>query len=169
MLDHRAERCGAPQRDVGPPDRLRAFFGSGASRGSALVEFGLSIPILLVLLFGIVEFGRLSYARLTVRHAVVEATRFAVTGNRVSDPDSGDLLGRVASIEQTLRNRSPNITIDNISISPADGGGPEDIVTVTVDFTYNFLLPGFKNVLDPIDFSVSASMRNEPYFPTADE
>ena len=47
-------------------------------------------------------------------------------------------------------------------------GGPEDIVTITVDFTYNFFLPGFKNVLDPVDFSVSTSMRNEPFLPSGD-
>ena len=137
-------------------------------RGSSLVEFGLTIPVVLIIFFGIVEFGRLSYARLTVRHAVVEATRFAVTGNRLSDPDNGDMLSRAASIQQMLQNRSGNVEIQNITINPTDGGGPEDIVTITVDFTYNFLLPGFKEVLQPVDFSVSASMRNEPYFPTVD-
>lgn len=136
-----------------------------ATRGSALVEFGLTIPFVLMLFFGIVEFGRLSFARLTVRHAVVEATRFAVTGSRLSDPDDGSVLSRVGSIRQKVHESADHITIQNISINPADGGGPEDIVTIRVDFTYDFFLPGFKDILDPVDFSVSTSMRNEPYFP----
>ena len=135
------------------------------NRGSALVEFGLTIPVLLMLFFGIVEFGRLSFARLTVRHAVVEASRFAVTGNQLSDPDDGTALGRAASIRRMVQESADHISIQSISINPPGGGGPEDIVTITVDFTYDFFLPGFKDILSPVDFSVSTSMRNEPYFP----
>ncbi len=152
-----------------PPARGRLIRIGREAHGSALVEFGLTIPIVLMLFFGIAEFGRLSFARITVRHAVVEATRFAITGNRLTDPDDGTVMGRVGSIQRMVHQRASHVTIQNITVNPSDGGGPEDIVTITVDFTYDFFLPGFKDVLNPVNFSVSTSMRNEPYFAPVDE
>jgi hypothetical protein len=163
------DRCKRPSR----PGRLaeRGFLRriGRETGGSALLEFGLTIPIILMVFFGIVEFGSLSFARITVRHAVVEATRFAVTGNQLTDPDDDQvLLSRIASIQRMVHDRATHVTIQNISVNPADGGGPEEIVTITVDFTYNYFLPGFKDVLDPVDFSVSTSMRNEPFLPSGE-
>ena len=168
MYDDRSRRPSRPGA-VRPAARGSLHRIERETGGSALVEFGLTIPVILMVLFGIVEFGSLSFARITVRHAVVEATRFAVTGNQLTDPDDDQaLLSRIASIQQMVQDRAPHVTVQNISISPADGGGPEEIVTITVDFTYDFFLPGFKNVLDPVDFSVSTSMRNEPFLPSGD-
>jgi hypothetical protein len=134
--------------------------------GQSLVEFALLLPVMLLLFFGTVEFGRLWFTRLTVRHAVVEATRFAVTGNRLPDPDTGDPLSRVESIEQQLRNSAYSLDIEDIDIDPDDGGGPEDVVRVTVTYAYHYSLPGLKNRLPTLRFDVSAAMRNEPYFET---
>ena len=138
------------------------------SSGQSLVEFALLLPVLLTMFFGTVEFGRLWFTKLTVRHAVVEATRFAVTGNRLTDPETGDPMSRVASIEQHLRSNAFSLDIEDINIDPEDGGGPEDVVRVTVSYAYNYTLPGFKNKLPTVRFDVSASMRNEPYFETGD-
>ncbi len=168
MYDNRSRRFSRPGT-VHPAERSSLHRIGRETGGSALVEFGLTIPVILMVLFGIVEFGSLSFARITVRHAVVEATRFAVTGNQLTDPDDDQaLLSRIASIQQMVHDRATHVTVQSISISPADGGGPEEIVTITVDFTYEFFLPGFKNVLDPVDFSVSTSMRNEPFLPSGD-
>ncbi len=56
------------------------------TRGSALVEMAVVMPMLLILFASIFEFGRLFHTRLTARHAVIEATRFAVTGRRHRQP-----------------------------------------------------------------------------------
>lgn len=50
-------------------------------RGQTLVEFALTLPILLLLMFGIVEFGRIFQAWITVQNAARDAARFAITGN----------------------------------------------------------------------------------------
>jgi len=147
--------------------RIAAFAGNETS-GQSLVEFALLLPVMLMLFFGTMEFGRLWFTRLTVRHAVVEATRFAVTGIRLTDPETGDPLGRVESIERYLRNSSNTLDIETIDIDPPDGGGPEEVVRVTVTYAYNYTMPGLKNRLPTVRFDISASMRNEPYFNTGD-
>lgn len=140
----------------------------GDSSAQSVVEFALLLPVLLFLFFGTLEVGRFWFTRLTVRHAVVEATRFAVTGQRLPDPETGDPLSRAKSIEQYLRTHAYTLDIESITIDPADGGGPEDVVRVAVTFAYNYTLPGFKDKLPTVRYDVAASMRNEPYFETGD-
>ena len=48
-------------------------------RGQTLVEFALSLPILLALLFGIIEFGRLFQSWVTLQNAARTAARYAST------------------------------------------------------------------------------------------
>ncbi|MEA3338815.1 MAG: TadE family protein, partial [Chloroflexota bacterium] len=49
-------------------------------KGQGIVEFALVLPILLLLLFGIIEFGRIFQAWLTIENAARQAARFAVSG-----------------------------------------------------------------------------------------
>ncbi|MFK4998208.1 TadE/TadG family type IV pilus assembly protein [Bacillus sp. N9] len=40
-----------------------------SERGQSLVEFAIVVPLLLLLLFGIIDFGRIFHASLTIDHA----------------------------------------------------------------------------------------------------
>src|SRR5689334_10681817 len=78
MIHFRLSR-GLPIKDVvptghpsQPPRRAR--------RGQTMVEFALTLPILLLLIFGIVEFGRIFQAWVTIQNAARTAARFAITG-----------------------------------------------------------------------------------------
>ena len=59
-------------------------------------------------------------------------------------------------------NVGPLAIADSIVIDPADGGGPEDLVTVSVSFTHRFFLPGLDEII-PVDFTVKTAMKNEPF------
>jgi len=48
--------------------------------GQTLVEFALTLPILLLLLFGIIEFGRIFQAWVTLQNSARAAARYATTG-----------------------------------------------------------------------------------------
>jgi Flp pilus assembly protein TadG len=92
--------------------------------GQALVEFTLVLPLLLMLFFGILEFGLYFYTRVSLRHVVRESARFAVTGNVLSD-SAGKPMSKAQSIEQLILTGAPSIqlTPSNITLTPADGGG----------------------------------------------
>ncbi|MCZ7539579.1 MAG: pilus assembly protein [Anaerolineae bacterium] len=49
-------------------------------RGQTLVEFALTLPILLMLMFGVIEFARIFQAWITLQNAARAAARYAVTG-----------------------------------------------------------------------------------------
>ena len=57
--------------------KLRRF----DNRGQALVEFALLLPLVMLLLIGIIEFGRAWQAKQTITDAAREGARLAVVGN----------------------------------------------------------------------------------------
>lgn len=63
-------------RRVGVPWRLRRPLRA-SSRGQSLVEFALVLPMLLVLLFGLADFGRVFQAGITVEAAARNAAEIA--------------------------------------------------------------------------------------------
>jgi hypothetical protein len=55
--------------------------GKRRTRGQGLVEFALVLPVLLLLIFGIIEFARIFYSWLIITNAVRTGERYAVTGS----------------------------------------------------------------------------------------
>lgn len=54
--------------------------GVGCDRGAAAVELALVLPVLLLLLFGIIDFGRMLNAQITLTEATREGARAASLG-----------------------------------------------------------------------------------------
>jgi hypothetical protein len=76
-------------------------------KGQGLVEFALILPLLLLMVFGIVEFGRIFQAYLTVQHAAREAARYAVTGQ--GGVDAGE---RVRAIKEKALESMAGVNVD---------------------------------------------------------
>ncbi len=67
-------------------------------RGATLVEFAIIVPLLLLLLFGIIEFGRIVTELTTVRTAAREGARFATTVDDASGiPNYRNCAGIIAA------------------------------------------------------------------------
>jgi hypothetical protein len=133
------------------------------ARGSVAVEFLFAIPIVLFLVFGIFELGRHYYTRLTLRHAVAEAARFAVTGRTLDDPDTGNPMSRAESIQYVIQRSASRLGVDiaQIAIVPPDGGAPEEVVQVGVQYDYDFWFEPMGDLLSPLeDIVVTTAMKN---------
>jgi Flp pilus assembly protein TadG len=127
------------------------------------------MPLVLFLVFGVFEFGRFYYTRLTLQHAVAEAARFAVTGNVL--PDSlGNPMTRAASIRRVIAASAQtlDVNLDRIQLSPEDGGGPGDVVRVSAVFTFRFVAPGYAQFArdGSVEIHVSTAMKNESFTPS---
>ncbi|HEX8683095.1 MAG TPA: TadE/TadG family type IV pilus assembly protein, partial [Ardenticatenaceae bacterium] len=70
------------------------------SRGQSLVEFALVVPVLLMMIFGIIDMARVVQAQVTVNNAARQAVRLAVTGHRDRDPNTNQYIPRNYSIFQ---------------------------------------------------------------------
>jgi len=66
----------------------RARLRSGSEEGAAAVEFALVVPLLLTLLFGIVEFGTAYNAQILVTNAAREAIRAANVAESATSVDA---------------------------------------------------------------------------------
>jgi Flp pilus assembly protein TadG len=128
--------------DVGKKMRSRRFLRN--EKGSALVEFALILPLLVLLLFGIIEFGLLLYNQQVITNASREGARYGIV-SRVPQRRSIAEITQVvndycASNMITFGSGTPQTTVNPHSLTASFG---EDL-TVAVTFDYDFLVvPGF--------------------------
>jgi len=101
-----------------------------SNSGSALIEVAMVLPILLVLVMGVMDFGRAFHAKGILDQAAREGCRLAV----VTAPDAGLVASRVASILS-----SGGLAPGSVTVVGPDGSR---MVTVTVTSTFTFVTPG---------------------------
>jgi len=106
--------------------RIRNFARSNA--GSTAVEFAIAAPIMLALMFAIIEFGRAWWTKNTLQYAVERAVRYAVicSGNNCPPSDTQIKAYAVGQVNgQTIDSSS-------FAVSHPDPG------TTCVNYTYNY-------------------------------
>ncbi len=104
-------------------------------RGQTLAEFALTLPLLLLLIFGVVEFGRIFQAWVTIENSAREAIRYTTTGQYDRErydvdallPCTGDALergnrtrvsfdGGLTQVDVWFKQTTPEIVISGDSI-----------------------------------------------------
>jgi Flp pilus assembly protein TadG len=109
--------------------------------GAALVEFALVLPLLLVLLLGMLDFGKAFNYWIDETHLAASGARWAAVN---TNPGGGSLQSYIQAQADTaeLRNggtaQMPSPAQVCISF-PNGTSNPGDPVTVTVSATYNWL------------------------------
>ena len=109
-------------------DRQRSSGRGARDRGSAAVEFALVLPLLLLLVFGIIDFGRLLNAQLTLTQAAREGARLAAVGQP-------NVVGQTQAAAIGL---SP-VNVSVTSCPPS--AGPSANAAVTVSYSFSFITP----------------------------
>jgi len=91
-------------------------------RSQAIVEFAIIAPILLLLLFGIVDFGRVIYYYVTLNQAVNEGARTAIRSS-AQLPTNADVENSVKqhAVDVVLANPCPNGPITTTAPPPNQG------------------------------------------------
>ncbi|MDO8611364.1 MAG: pilus assembly protein [Dehalococcoidia bacterium] len=113
-------------------------------KGQALVEFTLLVPIFLLLLFAIVDFGMGFYSWITVTNSAREGARLGAVHAPLNVPSSPCYLK--ASLDQCIEDRV-RATADRLDQSnmivtiTGEEGPPGDSVVVTVDYEYDLITP----------------------------
>jgi Flp pilus assembly pilin Flp len=126
--------------------------------GAAAVEFALLLPLLVLLLFGIIEFGFAFSTRIQATNAAREAARLAVVGV----DDWADVTGSGKSFWQVVKEDAGVGSISNCTVTtdppaPVVGG----ILTVHFDFPLNLAIPFMPNPPSWQTGTATASMRIE--------
>lgn len=136
----------------------RIFRRTRGDRGQSLVEFALVVPVFLVLLFALVDFGR-------GFQAWIEVTNAAREGARV-----GSLHGTAGDIETRARAAATSLTPGDLSIASSGVGGSSGTsVVVTANYSFSLISPlapmigivSGGTIGDSFTISSSADMRIE--------
>lgn len=93
-----------------------------SQRSQSIVEFALVAPVLLMLLFGVVDFGRVIYTYITLNQAVNEGARTAIRDSALL-PSNADVEAavRVHAVDVSLANPCPNGPITS-NVPPPNQG-----------------------------------------------
>ena len=110
-------------------------------RGAAAVEFALVVPVLLVLVLGIAEFGRAYNIQTTLSGAAREGARVMALDNSTS-PIAAATTKTIAAAP-TLGLSAGQISISPSTCVVAAGAGVPQTVTVTVTYPMTFLTTFF--------------------------
>ena len=122
-------------------------------RGAAVVELAVVLPLLLTLVFGIIEFGWIFMVRETLTNASREGCRVAVlqgsTQQNVTDQVAASMAGA-------------GLTSYSVDITSSTPGNPTETVTVKMPYADVSLLAGYF-FGGSTDFNLSATtvMRKE--------
>lgn len=103
-------------------------------RGAAAVEFALVVPLLLVLVLGIAEFGRAYNIESVLAGAAREGARTMALKNSASDARTA-----VQAAAPTLGLTAGQITVSPSSCPTSTGTTSTTIVTVTVSYQMTFV------------------------------
>jgi len=123
-------------------------------RGTALIEFTLILPLLLILTVAVVDFGRAFFVKNVLEQAAREGVRLRAVK---SVADSGSVRARVLEVAGPAK-----VTISDLIIEGPIAGQ----VHVKVTGQFNWIFPGVFNLMgagftNPVSLSGEAWMRSE--------
>ncbi|ABA88992.1 Flp pilus minor pilin TadE [Syntrophotalea carbinolica DSM 2380] len=147
-----------------------------SQKGAAIVEFAVILPLLLLIVFGIVEFGFIFYNQAILTNASREGARRAIVFETNSN---GDRIYNGATVEDTIKRylytdyptnsdlRLVTFGTENLSIAPSSADGEVvinqgDYILVEVQYDYDFMvLPSFAGIPQTITLTGKTTMRAE--------
>lgn len=123
-----------------------------SEQGQSIVEFALLLPVMLLLLCGTIDFGRILYTYMNMNLATQEAVRLGGLGR-------GDAEIRAFTLDY-LDPADPTAVV--VNITPVEvSRDPGDYVTVTVSTPYAYMTPVISAILPVLTINTQSTMRVE--------
>ncbi len=116
------------------------------NKGQSLVEMAFILPIILLVVMGIVEFGRIFNTYLVLTNASREGARVASVGGTDTD-----VMNSILNVTPTLDPMSLSITIDPLEANRSRGLP----ATVTTNYNIELICP-IVNVILPNPFPLTS-------------
>lgn len=111
-------------------NRFSSLRRSDSERGTALLEAAIIMPLVIMLIFGLVAFGRAYNAKITATHAAREGVRvLAVTGDNTAAETAAE--NAAAGLD------AAQLTVTSTACTPGDP------TTLTVNYVFSYQIPVF--------------------------
>jgi hypothetical protein len=112
--------------------------------GQSLVEFALVVPLLFLLLFGSIEFGRVFHAHLVITSAAREGARKAIVTSNENEIRTA-IKNAAASLNPNEPTNEPLVNIENKNLYPN-----------SKEIWYNIRYPDGENAGKPVEIYVKS-------------
>jgi hypothetical protein len=146
--------------------RVRVGKDRRGEHGASLVEFAILAPLLIILIFGIIDFSWIFAQNLGVRSGAREAARIAA----VNFGDGEAIADEVCVRTDFISNVELLIQSDQTLVPPTDEYNPGDEVTTTITSHIDTLTGLFDSFFpSPFTLSSSVSIRIEQVPPAWDD
>lgn len=124
--------------------------------GASAVELALLLPVLMMILFGIIEFGLALYQQAVLTNASREGARLGIV-QAVPAITTGQINARIDTYLTAA-----GITPGNVTRTIVSTGVTDTPVRVTLTLPYTFVtLPGFTGMVPTINLRAWTEMRHE--------
>jgi hypothetical protein len=151
----------------------------GSATGQSAVEFALSLPVFFLLVFTVMDFGRMFFVQENIQRALLDGARYASTGTHKAgtDPSTSQPYTRIASIQKYVQQEasipiSMGASLSSLQVTSVQGGsgsagGPQDIETISITTTLPLMTPFVSRFFPNKQyvFTSSATVQNEPFPP----
>lgn len=119
-------------------------------KGQAIVELAILLPVLLLILLGIFEFGRVFSSFMIINHASREAARLGAVG------------GTNTEVNTSVSNNTPTLDQSNMTVTITDGNSRGEQFTVKIGYDIELMTPLIGTIVgDPLHMEAEMSMRIE--------
>jgi len=125
-------------------------------QGAAAVEFALIAPVFFLMIFGMIEFGRMVMVQQVITNASREGARIAV----LDETTGNEVLSAVNDYLSNARVEGADVTVDPTEPSSAGYGEPVT-VTVSIPFSEVSWLPSPILVGGDTELTATTVMRRE--------
>ncbi len=141
------------KRRIGRILRVRRHEDTRRARAAAVVEFAVVLPLLLTILFGIIEYGWVFMVRQSLQTAAREGCRLAVLQTSVAPYTN--VTDRIAEVMGPT-----GLSTYAVAMSHATPANPVESVAITIPYNDVSLLGGFFGTHD-YNLGGTCSMRKE--------
>jgi Flp pilus assembly protein TadG len=122
------------------------------SRGQALVEFALVVPLFFLLVFGLIDLGRAIYVNNSMAEASREGARWGSVQARSATPAGRNQVADFVADKMTAV-PDPTITVTCVEALPQVGCRINDILIVQVSTELDMITPIIGQIVGQLDLS----------------
>ncbi len=138
--------------------------------GAAAVELALVLPVLLLLLFGMVDFGRLYHTNVALAHAAREGVRAVALNEMTNELDaSGNCKSPPRGPRCRAEAAASGLPLQHLTVTPPVGCTPTSNAQLVLSYQFTYvtplagviaLIPGSTNPLsNPVKLEAKGVMR----------
>lgn len=133
--------------------KIRRRGGTRRERAAAIVEFAVVLPLLLTMLFGIIEYGWAFMVRQGLQNAAREGARMSVLQSSVAPYTN--VTDRIAELLAPM-----GLTTYTVDMTHATPGTPMETIVISIPYGDISLLGGFFGIAEKT-VTVTCSMHKE--------